>query len=174
VRVLANQILNAATKESLPVLPPALQQRLGGTTDDLRTFLKNGVLDAWTTVLRISVVRTLSGAGAKVHAAAQKALDDETIDAYLAFLNDGLYAARALDCASSHPTATPSQTPTATTTAAAVPPASAGGGASGGEGGGLPVTGSDTVTVAGIGVALLLIGGAGDLMARRRRSRFVA
>jgi LPXTG-motif cell wall-anchored protein len=36
------------------------------------------------------------------------------------------------------------------------------------------VTGSDTVTVAGIGVALLLIGGAGYLIARRRRSRFVA
>lgn len=43
-----------------------------------------------------------------------------------------------------------------------------------GEGGGLPVTGANTATVAGIGGALLLLGGAGYLIGRRRRSSFVA
>ncbi|MFU8854580.1 LPXTG cell wall anchor domain-containing protein, partial [Micromonospora sp. SL1-18] len=47
-------------------------------------------------------------------------------------------------------------------------------GEDGGDGGGLPVTGSKTATVAGAGAALLLLGGAGYLVARRRRTRFVA
>ncbi|MFI6078570.1 LPXTG cell wall anchor domain-containing protein [Actinoplanes sp. NPDC051343] len=179
VRILANQILFEADAESLPTLPRAVQERLDGTVDDLRTFLKSGLQQAWTTDLRISAVRTLTGAGANVNAAASKALDDGAIDAFLAYLNDGLYAARALDCAS-QPTptqSTPTQstpTPSVTTTGAAVPTSSAGLGASGGEGGGLPVTGTATGTVAGIGGALLLIGGAGFLIGRRRRSRFVA
>lgn len=182
VRVLANQILAAAKADSLPVLPDAIQERLDGTADDLRAFLKADVQNAWSTALRITVVRTLTGAGANVKAAAQKALDEGTVDAYLAYLNNGLYAARALDCASqpaptatSQPTPTPSTTPSATTTIAPAPASSASLGApGGGEGGGLPVTGDDTATVAGIGGALLLIGGAGYLIGRRRRSRFVA
>ncbi|MFG2105815.1 ALF repeat-containing protein [Micromonospora chersina] len=182
VRVLANQILAAANTDSLPVLPDAIQERLDGTADDLRAFLKADVQTAWSTALRVTVVRTLTGGGTNVKAAAQKALDDGTVDAYLAYLNNGLYAARALDCASqptatptSQPTATPGATPSATTTIAPAPTSSASLGApGGGEGGGLPVTGDDTATVAGIGGALLLLGGAGYLIGRRRRSRFVA
>ncbi|SCF39200.1 LPXTG-motif cell wall anchor domain-containing protein [Micromonospora viridifaciens] len=181
VRVLANQILAAANADSLPILPRAIQERLDGTADDLRAFLKANVQNAWSTDLRITVARTLTGAGANVRAAAQKVLDDGAIDAYLAYLNNGLYAARALDCASqptptptSQPTPTPSATPSATTTVAPTPASSTSLGAPGGEGGGLPVTGADTATVAGIGGALLLLGGVGYLIGRRRRSRFVA
>lgn len=173
VRVLANQILAAANADSLPILPRVIQERLDGTADDLRAFLKADVQNAWSTDLRITVVRTLTGAGANVKAAAQKVLDDGAIDAYLAYLNNGLYAARALDCAS-QPTPTPSATPSATTTVAPTPASSASPSAPGGEGGGLPVTGANTATVAGIGGALLLLGGAGYLIGRRRRSRFVA
>ncbi|MEU4333062.1 LPXTG cell wall anchor domain-containing protein [Micromonospora lupini] len=36
------------------------------------------------------------------------------------------------------------------------------------------MTGADTATVASIGGALLFLGGAGYLIGRRRRSRFVA
>jgi LPXTG-motif cell wall-anchored protein len=178
VRVLANQILAAAKADMLPVLPGAVQARLDGTADDLRAFLKSDVQNAWSTDLRISVNRTFTDAGANVKAAAQKALDPGGIDAYLAYLNDGLYAARALDCAS-QPTATPSQstpsgTPSTTTTAAPIPTSSASQGTSGGEGGGLPVTGANTGIAAGIGGALLLLGVAGFLIGRRRRSRFAA
>ncbi|WBB65677.1 LPXTG cell wall anchor domain-containing protein [Micromonospora sp. WMMD812] len=173
VRVLAAQILAAANADSLPVLPRVLQERLDGTADDLRAFLKADAQKAWSTDLRITVVRTLTDAGANVKAAAQKVLDDGAIDTYLAYLNNGLYDARALDCAS-QPTPTPSATPSATTTAAPTPVSSASPGAPGGEGGGLPVTGAGTATVAGIGGVLLLLGGAGYLIGRRRRSRFVA
>jgi LPXTG-motif cell wall-anchored protein len=178
VRILADQILAVAKAESLPDLPPALQERLDGTADDLRTFLKAYLQNVWATGLRISVVRTLTGAGPHVKAAAQKVLDDGGIDAFLAYLNDDLYAARALDCASqptpSQPAPAPSATPTAATTAAAIPTSSASLGTSGGGGGGLPVTGAATGTMAGIGGALLLIGGGSYLIGRRRRSRFVA
>jgi LPXTG-motif cell wall-anchored protein len=181
VRVLANQILAAATADSLPVLPDAVQERLDGTADDLRAFLKVDVQKAWSVGLRISVVRTLTDAGANVKTAAQEVLDNGAIDAYLAYLTDGLYAARELDCAS-QPTPTPTVTPSATPTATPTPTASAsegtpggeGDGSSDGEGDGLPVTGTDTGAVAGIGGALLLLGGAGYLIGRRRRSRFVA
>ncbi|WP_341718620.1 LPXTG cell wall anchor domain-containing protein [Micromonospora sp. FIMYZ51] len=186
LRVLANQILAAAKADALTVLPGALQKRLDGTPDDLRAFLKTDVQKAWTTDLRIAVARTLVSAGANVQAAAQKALDEGTVDASLAYLNNDLYAARELDCASqptptpsatpsTTPSTTPSVTPSATATVAPVPSPSASLGAPGdGEGGGLPVTGADTATVASIGGALLLLGGAGYLIGRRRRSRFVA
>ncbi|MFI5936513.1 LPXTG cell wall anchor domain-containing protein [Actinoplanes sp. NPDC051494] len=198
VRVLAAQILAEANAESLPVLPRALREHLEGPADELRTFFKEDLQKAWATDLRISVVRTLTDAGANVAAAAQKVLEGQGIDVYLAYLNDGLYAARALDCAvqpspsqpspsqsassqpspsqsaSSQPTSTPSVTPSATTTADASPVSSADPGAAGGEGGGLPVTGAAAGTVAGIGGGLLLIGGAVYLIGRRRRSRFVA
>ncbi|MFI7608229.1 LPXTG cell wall anchor domain-containing protein [Micromonospora sp. NPDC049366] len=176
VRVLTAQILAAANANSLPLLPGEIQERLDGTADDLRAFLKSDVMKIWATDLRVSVVRTLTGAGANVKAAAQKTLDDGNIDTYLAYLNDGLYAARALDCAA-QPTSTPSATPSATTTVAPTPASAASPnapGGEGGEGGGLAVTGADTATVAGIGGALLLLGGAGYLIGRRRRSRFVA
>lgn len=170
------QILSEAEAESLPVLPRAMHAVLENPAGDPRAFLKADVRPAWTTDLRVSVVRTLTDAGVNVKAAAQKTLDTGTIDAYLAYLNDGVYAARALDCAS-QPSASPSVSPSATTTVAPTATPSATPGASdgeGGEGGGLPVTGADTAIVAGVGSALLLLGGAGYLIGRRRRSRFVA
>lgn len=174
VRVLTAQILAAAMADSLSVLPGVIQERLNGAPDELRAFLKSGMQNAWSVDLRISVVRTLTGAGANVKAAAQEVLDDGTIDAYLAYLNNGLYDARALDCAS-QPTPTPSATPSGTPSATPTPASSTSPGATpGGEGGGLPVTGAGTATVAAIGGALLLLGGAGYLFGRRRRSRFVA
>ncbi|GLY01443.1 MULTISPECIES: LPXTG cell wall anchor domain-containing protein [Actinoplanes] len=195
IRVLANQILAAVKADALPVLPPAMQEHLDGTADDLRAFLKKGMQSAWTVDLRISVGRTMTDAGTNVRAAAQRVLDDATLDSYLAYLNDGLYVARELDCAagpsasasasaSASPSVTPSATasvsPSATTSVApgattSVSPAAPGGDEDeGGEGGGLPVTGSASGAVAGVGGALLLLGGAGFLIGRRRRARFEA
>ncbi|GAA3780346.1 EGFR-like transmembrane domain-containing protein [Micromonospora maritima] len=189
VRLLANQILAEANAESLPVLPRAIQERLDGTADELRAFLKTDMQKAWSTDLRISVARTLVDAGANVKAAAQKVLDAPDVDVYLAYLNDGVYDARELDCASqptatptasptatptASPTATPTASPTATTTVAPTPVPSDSPAAPGGEGGGLPVTGAATATVAGVGGALLLVGAVVYLIGRRRRSRFVA
>ncbi|WP_431900077.1 LPXTG cell wall anchor domain-containing protein [Micromonospora chalcea] len=179
LRLLAYRLLAEAQAESLPVLPGEIEERLKGTSDDLRAYLKN-VENRWATALRVSIGQTMTGAGPNVRAAAQKVLDNPSVDAYLAYLNNGLYEARALDCASqptptpSQPTTTPTATPSATSTV--VPPLSpsASVGVPGGEGGGLPVTGSDTATVAGIGGALLLLGGASYVIGRRRRSRFVA
>ncbi|MGC4885973.1 LPXTG cell wall anchor domain-containing protein [Micromonospora sp. DT227] len=185
VRLLANQILAEANRESLPVLPNAIQERLNGTADDLRAFLRTDLENAWSTALRVSVAQTLTNAGPNVQAAAQKVLDAPSIDAYLAYLNDGRYAARALDCASQSsptptptsqptPTSRPGATPSATTTEAPTAAPSASTDAPGGSGGGLPLTGADTATVVTIGAVLLLLGGAGYLIGRRRRSRFVA
>ncbi|MFI1993047.1 ALF repeat-containing protein [Actinoplanes sp. NPDC020271] len=98
VRLLANQILAAATANSLTGLPSTLQQKLDGTPDELRAFLRSGVLPAWATDLRIAVLRTLANAGANVQTAAQAALDAETVDAYLTYLNHGWFVARAQDC----------------------------------------------------------------------------
>lgn len=173
VEVLATQILTEATAEELPVLPGELRERLKGTTEDLRAFLKKGMLSAWTTDLRVSVVRTLTGAGDNVAAATKDVLDRGAVDGYLAYLNEGLYAARELDCAA-QPSPSPTVTPSATATAAPSPATPAVPGDTGGDGGGLPVTGAQTATVAAIGGALLLLGGAGFLIGRRRRSRFVA
>ncbi|MFI9010006.1 hypothetical protein ACIGNX_22515 [Actinosynnema sp. NPDC053489] len=39
----------------------------------------------------------MTGAGPNVRAAAQEALDNGTVDAFLGHLNGGLYVARALD-----------------------------------------------------------------------------
>ncbi|WFE31574.1 LPXTG cell wall anchor domain-containing protein [Micromonospora sp. WMMD975] len=179
LRVLTAQILTEANAESLPVLPDAIQKALKGSEDELRTFLKTGVHSAWSVALRVTVVRTLTDAGPNVQAATQKVLDAPSIDAYLVYLNYGLYIARELDCASTPtPTPTPSQpTPTPSATTTVVPtaaPSVTPGAPGGGEGGGLPVTGTDTATVAGIGGVLLLLGGAGFVIGRRRRSRFVA
>ncbi|MEU8813965.1 LPXTG cell wall anchor domain-containing protein [Actinoplanes sp. NPDC048796] len=189
VRRLAYQILAATEGQSLPVLPPALEERLKGTSEDLRAFLKKGWQAAWTADLRISIGRTMTDAGPNVRQAANKVLDGESYDDYLTYLNEGVYAARALDCASKPtptPTVTPTVTPSATTTASPVPTSStssssapgttpaAGSGDTGGAGGGLPVTGSATGLVAAVGGVLLLLGAAGYVIGRRRRSRFVA
>jgi LPXTG-motif cell wall-anchored protein len=162
VRVLANQIMARADVDELPGLPDATQDAMDGTPAGLRAFLKTDLQTAWLADLRLLAYRTLTDAGANVNVAAQQVLGVGTIDALLAYLNDGLYAARTLDCA-----ARPTPTPSVTTTVASVPTSS-------GEGGELPVTGADTGAVAGIGGALLLLGGAGYLVGRRRRSRFVA
>ncbi|WP_433128605.1 LPXTG cell wall anchor domain-containing protein [Micromonospora sp. CA-240977] len=185
VRVLAYQILEAAGKDKLPHLKDALQEPLNGTSEELRAFLKSDVYTAWSVALRISVNQTMTGAGAYVKEAAQKALDTESVDAYLAYLNHGLYAARSTDCAvqptptpsatsSATPIATPSATTSTTTTVAPTPTSSTSPVAAGGDGGGLPLTGANTATVAGLGAVLLLLGGAGYVIGRRRRARFVA
>lgn len=194
VRVLANQILAAVKDEPFPVLPPALQAGLDGTEEELRAFLEKNLQTAWKTDLRINVGRTMTDAGPNVDKAAQETLDSTNIDTYLAYLNDGLYAARELDCAaqpspspssSVKPSASASVAPSPSTTAGqpapgapssspAAPGATPADPGTGGEGGGLPVTGAATGTVAAIGGALLLLGGAGFLIGRRRRSRFVA
>ncbi|MDG4799290.1 LPXTG cell wall anchor domain-containing protein [Micromonospora sp. WMMD980] len=177
VRLLANQILAEANREQLTALPDAIQERLDGTADELRAFLKADLSGAWLAALRVEAYRTLTNAGPNVQDAAKKALDDGSIDVLLAYLNNGVYEARELDC-KSQPTATPTSqptaTPSATTTAVPTSAPSVSPGAPGGEGGGLPVTGSDTATVAGIGGALLLLGGVGFVIGRRRRARFVA
>ena len=100
VRVLADQIMAAAVAESLTMLPGRIQARLDGTADDLRAFLKTNLLPTWSIDLRIAVNQTMPNAGSNVKAAAQEALDNETIDAYVAYLNEGLCIARALDSAS--------------------------------------------------------------------------
>ncbi|WP_412739768.1 LPXTG cell wall anchor domain-containing protein [Krasilnikovia sp. MM14-A1259] len=46
--------------------------------------------------------------------------------------------------------------------------------AAGGSGGGLPVTGAPAGLLGAAGAALLLLGGTGYLVARRRRTRFLA
>jgi hypothetical protein len=99
VRVLAGQILTAANANSLTTLAAALQTQLGGTPDELRTFLKTNLTAVWPVDLRIAVGRTMTNAGTHVNAAAQQTLGTATIDAYLAYLNHGLYVARASDCA---------------------------------------------------------------------------
>ncbi|MGW0216103.1 LPXTG cell wall anchor domain-containing protein [Micromonospora chokoriensis] len=181
IRVLSAQILHAANVDLLPVLPDVIKEQLRRDNPaELRAFLKTEVQKVWSTALRVAVVRTLTGAGDNVRAATQKVLDNGDTDAYLAYLNDGLYTARALDCASQPtptpsvtPSATPTPTPSATTTDAPTPAPSATQGA-GGEGGGLPLTGANTATVISVGGALLLLGGTGFLIGHRRRSRFVA
>ncbi|MEU9511936.1 ALF repeat-containing protein [Micromonospora sp. NPDC048169] len=184
LRLLAYRLLAEAQAESLPVLPGEIEERLKGTSDDLRAYLKN-VRDRWATALRVRIGQTMTGAGPNVRAAAQKVLDNPSVEVYLAYLNNGLYEARALDCASqptptptptpSRPTPTPTATPSATSTVVPpVTPSASLGAPGGGEGGGLPVTGTDIATVAGVGGALLLLGGASYVIGRRRRSRFVA
>jgi hypothetical protein len=54
-------------------LSSPIQRQLAGTPDDLRTLLRTQLRTAWSVDLRI--------------------------DAYLGYLNHGLYIARALDCA---------------------------------------------------------------------------
>ncbi|MER7282123.1 cell wall protein [Dactylosporangium sp. NPDC000244] len=99
VRVLANRIMAAAVADALTTLPGRMQARLDGSAGDLRAFLKTSLWGVWSTDLRIAVNRTMPNAGSHVQAAAQEALDNGTVDAFLAYLNDGLYIARALDCA---------------------------------------------------------------------------
>ncbi|NYT94861.1 ALF repeat-containing protein [Salinispora sp. H7-4] len=179
MRRLAYRLLKVAEDDSLVDTDRRLQEALSGSADDLRAFLKTGIYTTWSTELRLKVNQKMAAGGDNVKEAAQEALDTTSIDVYLAFLNDGLYVARELDCAAQatptpSATTTPTPTPSATATDAPTPAPSASQGAPGGEGGGLPVTGANTTTVAGIGGALLLLGGAGYLIGRRRRTRFAS
>ncbi|TDB72781.1 LPXTG cell wall anchor domain-containing protein [Micromonospora sp. KC721] len=72
------------------------------------------------------------------------------------------------------PSAVPTGSPSAPSTASPSASPAAPGSGNGGEGGGLPLTGAGTATLAAVGAGLLLLGGGGYLVARRRRTRFVA
>ncbi|MEU7678010.1 LPXTG cell wall anchor domain-containing protein [Micromonospora taraxaci] len=177
IRVLTAQLLHTANVDKLTVLQGAIDKQLKGTPEELRAFLKKDVPNVWMVDLRIKVGQSMTGAGVNVKKAAQVTLDNGSLDALLAYLNDGVYTARELDCASQPtptPSVTPSVTPSATTTDAPTATPSTSLAAAGGEGGGLPLTGANTATVVSVGGALLLLGGTGFLIGRRRRSRFVA
>ncbi|MFB9441973.1 ALF repeat-containing protein [Dactylosporangium vinaceum] len=100
VRVVANQILARAQAEKLTVLRGRLQTRLDGAPADLRAFLKHGVLQGWAVDLLLRINQAMAAGGPSVRAAAQVALDTNALDASLAFLDHGLYLARAQDCVS--------------------------------------------------------------------------
>ena len=169
VRVLADQIVTAARADSLTTLPGRIQERLDGTADDLRAFLKTDLQKVWSTDLRIAVDQTLTGAGTNVKAAAQKVLDDGTIDAYLAYLNNGLYVARALDCASQPaPSASASTSPSPSVSASAS--ASASVPSSAAVASKLPTTGVNTLFLALGGATLILFGIGVVLVSRRLRT----
>jgi LPXTG-motif cell wall-anchored protein len=176
VRVLANQILSVARAESLTGLPTRIQERLDGTADDLREFLKTNLLTAWNVDLRVAVVQTLPGAGPHVNAAAQTVLDNPSIDAYLAYLNDGLYVARALDCASASASPSPSASasaspsPSASASTSQSASVSASSSVSSSAAGTLPTTGTNTGLLALGGAALILFGSGVVLVARRFRT----
>ncbi|MEK8107948.1 hypothetical protein NKG94_28395 [Micromonospora sp. M12] len=125
------------------------------------------------------MLRTLTDAGANVKKATQKVLDEPSIDAFLAYLNNGLYAAREDDC-KAQPTATPTSQPTKPSATPAprrplrrplVPPPAQVRPAAGRR---AALTGAGTATMAGIGGVLLVLGGVGYVLGRRRRARFVA
>ena len=100
IRMLANQISAVARAESLFDLYASVQRQLrSGTPDEIRDYLRGTWRVAWTIDLRGWVNRVLGNpaSGAHVRAAAQAALDDGSVDAFLNFLNHGLYVARALD-----------------------------------------------------------------------------
>lgn len=170
LRILAYRILEAATATPLTSLPGRIEEALKGSEEDLRAFLKKDVLTTWTHDLRIAIGQAMTKGGTNVKATANKVLDDGSIDALLAYLTKGLYAARALDCAA-EPTPKPGVT---SSTSPSPSPSAAASANTGGEGGGLPVTGTATGTVAGVGSTLLVLGGVGYLIGRRRRSRFEA
>jgi hypothetical protein len=97
--VLTARILTAANANSLTTLSGAIQKQLNENPQGLRTFLKTQMQTAWSVDLRIAIYRTLTNAGSHVQTAAQETLTTATVDAYLAYLNHGLYIARARDCA---------------------------------------------------------------------------
>ncbi|GAA3278105.1 hypothetical protein GCM10020218_027780 [Dactylosporangium vinaceum] len=98
---MANQILARAQAEKLTVLRGAgSRTRLDGAPADLRAFLKHGVLQGWAVDLLLRINQAMAAGGPSVRAAAQVALDTNALDASLAFLDHGLYLARAQDCVS--------------------------------------------------------------------------
>lgn len=174
VRLLATRILTLAEADSLVAVRNALRERLNGTDADLRAFLKTDLLAAWALDLLVAMARTLVDAGANVQAAGQEALRSTSIDVHLAYLNDGLYDARELDCASASPSAPASTSPSASVSASAssapTPGAGPSSAAAGGSGGSLPITGANISSLALGGVALIMFGVGGVLVARRFRT----
>ena len=107
--------------------------------------------------------QTLTGAGTNVKVAAQNVLDDGTIDAYLAYLNNGLYVARSLDCASqAAPSASAPTSPSVSASASLSSSAAAAGT--------LPTTGANTSFLALGGATLILFGIGVVLVSRRFRT----
>jgi LPXTG-motif cell wall-anchored protein len=115
----------------------------------------------WATDLRVAVNQTMTGAGAKVKAAGQEVLDEGTIDAFLAYLNNGLYVARGLDCASEQASASTSPSPSASASASVSSPAAVAST--------LPITGANT-SVLVLGGAVLILCGIGVLLVARSRT----
>jgi LPXTG-motif cell wall-anchored protein len=152
VRIRTNQVVSAARIESLVRLADAGQAALGGSEEDPRAFLKTGMEKFWSEDLLALVSQTLAGGGAHVKAAAQKVLDENTIDAALAYLNDGLYIARELDC---QPSPSPVQTPPSATPS---------------SGATLAKTGADTLVLAFGGILLVAFGIGAVVLARRTRA----
>jgi hypothetical protein len=105
VLLLANQLHSASKKDRLTTLPGLLQERLDGTVEDLRAFLKTDLWTSWYIDLRVATGRTLRSAGPLAHEAAQVALGAETTDALFTYLNHGLYVARALESCTASPSA---------------------------------------------------------------------
>jgi hypothetical protein len=98
VEAVAGDILTVAVEDSLSGLGSRLQAAMGGTEADLRAFLTTTMPAVWSIDLRVAVNRTMVNAGPYVREAAQKALDNRTVDGFLAYLNHDLYLARSLDC----------------------------------------------------------------------------
>lgn len=121
VQILANQLLTKANDDSFVATPRALQEALDGGDDDLRKFIKTGIHATWSTDLAIKISQAMTAGDTNVDVTAQEVLDTSSMDAHLAFLNDGLYAAHELDCATQ---ATP--TPSATTAHRSSTPTSTG------------------------------------------------
>lgn len=86
MRILAYRLLAVAEDYSFVATPRELREALGGSEDDLRTFLKDHVEKWWSIDLRIKVGQTMTNAGANVDAAAQEVLNISSMDAYLAYL----------------------------------------------------------------------------------------
>jgi hypothetical protein len=149
VRLRANQILSAARTDSLPTLPGATQTALDGSADGLRAFLKTEMAKVWSEDLLALVKRTLANAGAHVKAAAEKVLAEKTIDASLAYLNNGLYVARELDCQATAPPTSTSPTPSGPV---------------------LPVTGTNPLALVIGGATLVALGLGAVLLGRRART----
>lgn len=171
VRVLANQILSEARAESLGNMPRSIQERLDGTADDLRAFLKTTLLRVWTGDLRLAVDQTFTTAGPHEKAAAQAVLDaPTTTDGYLAYLNDGMYVARALDCASASASPSPSASASTSPSPSASVSASSSVSSSAAAAGTLPTTGTNSGLLALGGGVLILFGGGIVLVARRLRT----
>jgi hypothetical protein len=66
VRVLASRILAAATAKLVDHFAWRIQERLNGTADDLRAFLKSNMQTVWSTDLRVAANQTMTAAGANV------------------------------------------------------------------------------------------------------------